>query len=62
MKATKEQIARWEKDALTAYNTKAYNGSFDLYWEITSVLRTDETIDWDDVREIKLKVWESQES
>ena len=30
---------RWTRDAIIAFNTKAYCGSFEMYWNLTELLR-----------------------
>lgn len=64
MKVSDEQIAHWKKDAVTAYHTKAFEGSFEIYWKITGVLRMDFPIPytayWDDSKAIKLAAWNEE--
>lgn len=58
---TQEQIERYQRDAKIAYHTKAYEGSFEKYWDLTSVLRTDASVPWDDVKAIKQAAWDGEE-
>lgn len=54
---------RWRKDAVIAYNTKAYEGSFERYWAITAVLREGmSSKEVKEMRAIKLEAWNEQES
>ena len=58
MAFTEQQIKTWQSQVKTAYYTKIYQGSFDMYWDITSALRTDESVDWEAVKKIKRAIWE----
>ena len=61
MNNSQEQINRWKRDAQIAYHTKAYEGSFDRYWAVTAVLRTnsDENY-WEDAKKVKLEAWNTE--
>ncbi len=59
-----EQIERWKRDAQIAYHTKAYEGSFEKYWDLTIILRMDYPIPyagyWDDAKAVKLAAWNEE--
>lgn len=56
---TKEQ---WERDAKIAYGTKAYQRSFELYWDITAALRKDMTKkEISNMRAVKKAAWDAEE-
>lgn len=58
MAKTKEDDAsRWQREVVIAYNTRAYCESFECYWDVTAVLRTDSSVDWDKIKKIKLAAW-----
>ncbi len=62
MKVSDEQTARWKKDAVIAYNTKAFQQSFEVYWHITGVLRVGMSADEEaTMKAIKKAVWDKQE-
>ena len=53
--------AKWQREVEIAYATKAFCQNFDLYWAITSSLRTDSTVDWSLVRKTKAAMWEEMD-
>jgi asparagine synthetase A len=57
-----KQIKQWKREAVIAYHTAAYEGFFELYWDMTESLRIDESIDWNKVKQIKFEAWQKEEA
>ncbi len=64
MKVSEDKIKGWQKDAKTAYHTRAFEGRFDIYWRVTMVLRMDVPIPyaeyWEDAKTIKQAAWDAE--
>lgn len=61
---TKKEIDNWKKQAVTAFHTEAFSGSFEKYWDMTIVLRMDMPVPyseyWEDSRKVKLDAWNEE--
>lgn len=64
MKLTEEQKTAYKRQVQIAYHTKAFQQSFDLYWQLTGALRIDAPTPypkfWEDQKAFKLAAWEKE--
>jgi len=63
MKIEKELQNFWERQVEQAFGIKAYQDSFECYWDLTAVLRTADKTDayWKEMRKIKEAKWKALE-
>ena len=61
-KQAETNTERWKREAIIAYHTKAYQESFECYWDVTRVLRGDNDAKWAEAKKIKMAAWNAEEA